>query len=323
MNLPPAQRAFNKENSQILVLGLVYILSSSILLGVFFLSQSNLLNSSLESSLQLNSSIVSQSLGMIMILHTITITTVFLYLIWLFLKSKKQVEGLQTQLADKQEIISVAAHEIGAPLTNIKGTLSIIAKEAGLSGPSQTFIERALISVEELVTLIDGLLTISRFEMGKIKISKSQVNIEEVCLAILSELRPLADKEKMSLEFRKAKDCPATVLADPLRIREVFLNLVGNAIKYSSQGSVLITAENVAGNLRIAVSDNGPGIAPADLKLLFKRFVRLPATRDGRSGVGLGLYISRLITEAHGGKIWAESKVGSGTTFYFSLPLAN
>lgn len=286
---------------------------------------------------------------MIITFQAILITPVLSYLIWLFLKSKKQIEDLQTQLSDKQEIISVAAHEIGGPLTNIKGTLSIIAKEVGLSEPSRRFIERALISVEELVSLIDGLLTISRFEMARIKLSKSQVNFEEICLEVLAELKPLADKEKMSLEFRKAKDWLPPVFVDPVRIREVLFNLVTNAIKYSNQGSVLVTASirsrkpdsgtdglrsGILGDagswLVVSVSDNGPGIAPADLKLIFKRFVRLPATRDGHSGVGLGLYISRLITEAHGGKIWAESPStgsgqagGQGTTFYFSLPVAN
>ncbi len=242
-------------------------------------------------------------------------------------KLRRHQKELEAEISDKREIISVAAHEIGGPLTNIKGTLSLVAKDPGFTGPSQKFIERALVSVEELIDLIDSLLTVSRFERGKIVLNKGLFDIKEICLEVVNQLRPLAAKENIVLEYQNPKEEIGPILADGQRLREVLLNLVGNSIKYAGQGSVLISASVDPGSwLVVSVSDNGPGINQADLKHLFNRFVRLPsasslASNGGHSGVGLGLYISRLIVEAHGGRIWAESKLGQGTTFYFSLPL--
>lgn len=278
-------------------------------------------------------------LSLITLIAPIALISLFLVLILYQQnqKLKKHQKDLEAEISDKREIISVAAHEIGAPLTNIKGTLSIIAKDPGLTGPSQKFIERALISVEELITLIDSLLTASRFERGKIKLSKNLTSVEDICFEVVNQLKTVADKEGLGLAYQKPKESLPLVSLDPVRFKEVLVNFVGNAIKYASEGSVLIATSispvvngqrsKVKGqsSVVVSVSDNGPGINEADLKRLFNRFVRLPAPAGGRevrSGVGLGLYISRLIVEAHGGKIWAESKLGQGTTFYFSIPVS-
>ena len=240
----------------------------------------------------------------------------------------RQSEKLKNKLDSKEELISIAAHELSAPLANIKGTLSLLGRE--VSPPSKVFLDRAAISVEELISLIDNLLTVSRFEMGRIEITPKFCNLREICEQVTSELSAKAKENGLTLEFKDATLALSQVpqvFADPERIREVVSNFVSNAIKYTESGSVIVYLEREARNLTVSVADTGPGIKPAEVKYLFKRFVRLPKTKNGHKGAGLGLYISRLIVEAHKGRIWVERHAnggqagGQGSRFSFSLPL--
>lgn len=271
-------------------------------------------------------------------LDLITIVLVFvllvIYLKFIIFANRlvNEKRKLTESLSDRQQLISIAAHELSAPLTNIKGTLSILSPR--VSQEYQKFADRALISIEELIKLIGDILTVSRFEMGKIKVTPQPLNIEEIFQEVINQFKGETDKMRVSLVFQNMTSVPQ-VLADPQRIREVIINLVSNGLKYglsngptllpdknSSSGTLIISTKRKGNMLIVSVSDNGPGIKAEDLAHLFNRFVRLPSAQGQRPGTGLGLYISRLIVESHGGKIWAESRLGEGTTFSFSLPVA-
>lgn len=243
----------------------------------------------------------------------------------------KNETKLKERLTDRQELISIAAHELSAPLTNIKGTISVLSPQVGPE--YRKFADRSLISIEELIKLIGDILTVSRYEMGKIKVTPQKVAVEEICQEVVNQFKEETDKMGAILAFHKPpiqkRDSlnQLQILVDGEKIREVIINLVSNALKYGSTplttgGSKIVVSANQKGReVVISVSDNGPGIGAEDLKHLFNRFVRLPSSAGQRPGTGLGLYISRLIVEAHGGKIWVESTIGKGTTFSFSLPV--
>lgn len=229
--------------------------------------------------------------------------------------------GLNQKLSGKEELISIASHEISAPLTQIKGTLSLIIKEPNLSPEGRNFSQRALGSVDHLIKLIENLLTVSRFELGKMEINRAPVSLEEICAEVTGQYGEAAKAENLKLEYKPPNLPLPRVNADGERLREVVGNFVSNALKYTHTGGIEVTCGRQNNLLIAKVSDTGPGVRKEDVSTLFNRFVRLPATKPGHKGAGLGLYISRLIVEAHGGKIWAESELGKGSSFYFSLPL--
>lgn len=227
---------------------------------------------------------------------------------------------LERNLEDKEELISIASHELSAPLTNIKGTLSLLSKEVPPS--SQVYLRRALTSVEQLISLIDGLLTVSRFEMGKMKIILVPVQVEDLCQEVVNDFQAEAAAKGLFLEFVRPSQRLPKVMLDPQRIREVLVNLVSNGLKYTHSGGIRVAGRLQDSHLMVSVTDTGSGIKEENLEILFNRFVRLvDGQKESPKGIGLGLYISRLIVEAHLGRIWAQSQVGKGSVFSFTLPL--
>lgn len=251
------------------------------------------------------------------------ILTIFLGLIafWLIfaLHAKmKQEKILSSELESKGEVLSFASHELYAPITNIRNTLSVVLPE--VSADYQKFVERALNSTDHLVKLIDTILTISRFERGKIKLDKETAQLEKICDEIVAEFQPAAENATLKLTFNHAVEPVRNFDFDPGRIREVIANFLSNAVKYTKTGGIELQLTQKDGWVTISVCDSGIGVNPEDLPQLFNRFFRA-SEAESQHGTGLGLYISRLIVEAHGGKIWAESQVGKGSKFSFSLPM--
>jgi signal transduction histidine kinase len=171
-----------------------------------------------------------------------------------------------------------------------------------------------------LQDLIRDLLESSVIDAGLLKLEPQPVRLSRLVADVV------ADAARRSARCRFVVDVPATlplVDADPRRIQQVLRNLLDNAVKYSPETSVVVVRGEIGGGEAIlSVSDQGVGIAPADLNRLFEKFFRVKAGL-GRHvvGSGLGLPIARTIVESHGGRIWAESQVGRGSTFYFTLPL--
>jgi signal transduction histidine kinase len=164
-------------------------------------------------------------------------------------------------------------------------------------------------------------LDLSKIEAGLLTLSCTEYSMAEVVQAVVAEVESLAAEKKLALQTSVPADLPRGE-GDPVRIHQVLLNLVGNAIKFTESGEVRIGVSSVDGIFRIAVSDTGPGIAEEDKHKVFDEFYQADGSSTRKKGgTGLGLSIARRIMDLHGGRIWVESSPGAGATFRLELPL--
>ena len=165
------------------------------------------------------------------------------------------------------------------------------------------------------------MLDLSQIEADQMALAREHIRFEEILEAATVAVRPLFKSKGLYLNCEVAGDLPP-VFCDPTRIREVLLNLLGNAGRFTEHGGVLVRVWQEQGDLLVSVRDTGPGIAPAEIDKLFQPFQQLDGSiRQRFGGSGLGLSISKRFIELHGGKIWVESRTGAGTTFCFRLPI--
>lgn len=224
----------------------------------------------------------------------------------------------------KDEFVSLASHELRTPMTAIKGSLStILDGYAGdISKESRDFLTAAYNENDRLIRLVNNLLNISRIEAGRFTFTVTPIDLDKMASEVVSNLQMAAKEKNMYLRFEKDGILPQA-RGDEDKVKEVFINLIGNALKFTWTGGVTVKITQKDGGLMVSVSDTGPGITREDQDLLFKKFSQ---ARQGYSkqtgGTGLGLYISKQIIEGLGGKIWLESEIGKGSTFYFTLSAA-
>lgn len=247
------------------------------------------------------------------------------------IKLKEQLETANKELKRldeaKTEFLSIASHQLRTPLTAIKGYLSMI--EEGIYGKVSDKVKETLHKVdssnERLIRLVNSLLDISRLEMGRMEFDFEKVDIEEMLENIVDEFHISARKKGLKLFFEHPKQKLPEIFIDALKIRQVFLNLVDNAIKYTFEGEIIIKAEpkkGGKGGIRVSVSDTGMGIARKEKDGIFKIYRRGTGVRLFPEGSGVGLYVAKKLIQSHGGKIWAESKgKGKGSIFYVELPI--
>lgn len=221
----------------------------------------------------------------------------------------------------KSTFISVVSHELKTPVALIKGYASTLRRQDA-HWDQQTVRDSLQVIEEEsdrLAELIDNLLDASRLQAGNFRLMLVELDIDEVVVKVVSKFQMQTKGHQLIADVRP--DLPL-VHADEARITQVLSNLISNAIKYSPEGSeVRVTASEAPKEVIITVHDQGEGIPPEDQAQLFTRFYRLDnaATRKAQ-GAGLGLYLSKAIIEAHGGRIWVESDGKTGSHFHFSLP---
>jgi signal transduction histidine kinase len=235
---------------------------------------------------------------------------------------KKTNVKLKELSALKDEFVSVASHELRAPMTTIKGYISMILEgDVGQIPPKvKEFLGDAYESNDRMIRLVNNMLNVSRIESGKLIISLQDIQIEEAIEGVVKSFRLEAEGHGLELKFFKPKKRLARVRVDPDRIREVIANLVGNAINFTPHGHVHLRAYGEDGVITVAVEDTGVGISSQSQKQLFKKFSQVEVAAPFKKGSGLGLYISKMLINEFGGEIWVKSKVGKGTTFSFSLP---
>ena len=227
----------------------------------------------------------------------------------------KQLEQLKT------EFVATVSHDLRAPLTFMRGYATMLPMIGGLNVKQKDFVDKILVGIEQMTKLIDDLLDLGRIEAG-VGLVREMCRIETLVEGAAETLRGQAVNKGQSIKV----DMPATlpeISGDPTLLRQVVANLVENAIKYTPQGGAIhITAETRDGSLVLAVSDTGVGIAQADQVRLFEKFYRV-RQRDTANikGTGLGLSIVKSVVEWHGGRVWVESRLGRGSTFYVSLPI--
>ena len=222
---------------------------------------------------------------------------------------------------EREELVRAISHDLRQPLTAVVGMVdwlhhSLLAK--GLQREA-TAAERILRSAKRMAVMISDLVESARLETGRLAMNRAPADLYTLLVDIAQRVGSAEDAAR--LRVQQVGTLPP-VLVDADRIERAVVNLVSNALKYSPPGSpVTVRAERSDGEAVVSISDQGIGIPPEDLPHIFERYYRVRACKK-TEGLGLGLYISRLIVEAHGGRIWVESEVGKGSTFCFTLPLA-
>ena len=230
-------------------------------------------------------------------------------------REARQVDRLRS------EVMAALSHELRTPLAAIKGysTALLLDEIEWPEDKRREFLRLIDEESENLQSMISDILDSSLIDVGHLAIERQPVRLVHVVRETAEEMQRHTEMHRLIVDF--APDFPI-VDADPLRIKQVVRNILDNAIKYSPQGGlVVIRGEVRRTDVVVSIADQGVGISPEDLIPLFEKYFRVKApTGYHVAGTGLGLPVARAIVEAHGGRIWAESKVGQGTTLYFSLP---
>lgn len=220
--------------------------------------------------------------------------------------------------ADAVEIISTVSHELRSPLTSVKGYTSLMLNRWDRLGDEQKrlMLTQVQHDADRVTRLVTELLDISRLETGRLTLRRRRVDLAELARSVVEKVRFSHPELEVSFEF--PDDLPG-VYADPDKLEQVLTNLVENAAKYGDPRGVRIRGTCVGDEVAVSVSDRGPGIPPEDLHRVFEKFYRRDHGRP--TGTGLGLWISRGLVEAHGGRLEVTSRPGEGTTFSFQLPV--
>jgi PAS domain S-box-containing protein len=223
----------------------------------------------------------------------------------------------------KNDFIGMVSHELKTPLTSLSGIIQVASIKLQNSDDSflAVAMKRANLQVRRMTGMINGFLNISRLEAGKMSIERQVFDIGDLLREIADETNMLISTHTISVTGpEKVK-----VNADPDKISSVISNLLSNAVKYSPKGKPVKIDYGVSGKIVIVrVKDRGIGIKPQDIEKVFDRYYRVETSRSQHiSGFGIGLYLSAEIVKRHHGKIWVESKKGTGSTFYFTLPVKN
>lgn len=225
----------------------------------------------------------------------------------------------------KSEFLSRMSHELRTPLNAILGFGQLLQMEAGLPDKRRASVQHILKAGEHLLNLINEVLDISRIEVGSLSLSLEPILAQSAVDEVLDLMRPLAQPGNIELLNQIPTSSNWHVMADRQRLKQVLLNLVSNAVKYNRpNGRVTIYGEERdAGNtLRLCIGDTGTGLSPSDLGKLFTPFERLSASMTRIEGTGIGLVLSRRLTEAMGGKLGVDSELGVGSVFWIELPVA-
>jgi PAS domain S-box-containing protein len=235
-------------------------------------------------------------------------------------ESKRAHEALRRAVAAREQVLGIVAHDLRNPLSNIVLACSTLTDGEHEPEPHpKQVISRAAARMNRL---IQDLLDVSLVEAGQMKIQPQRLSATILVLDAAEMQRPLASSSGIDVQLA-VENGLHDVWGDRHRILQVFENLIGNALKFTpTDGRVTVGAARRDLEVMFWVADNGPGIAAENLPHVFDRFWRA-TTRTGRLGAGLGLPITKGIVEAHGGRIWAESQLGKGSSFFFTLPLAD
>lgn len=227
----------------------------------------------------------------------------------------------------RDEFFSIASHELRTPLTAIRGNTSLIMDMYGNKIKDKDFnemIDDIHSSSIRLIDIVNDFLNVSRLEMGRMEFKKEKVDIVKITKEVILELNKLAQDKGLTINLEDEKDSSLFATADGERVKQVIINLVSNAIKYTDKGSVSISFKENKKNVEIYFKDTGRGIDQNNQNLLFHKFQQAGSslfTRDTTKGTGLGLYISKLMVNGMGGEIkLVESGIDKGSIFMFTLP---
>ncbi len=231
-------------------------------------------------------------------------------------KLSKMNQSLVTNDANKNEFLSFAAHQLRSPLTSIKWGIESLKEKF-----SKETADKLLVTTDDLIGAVNDLLDISKIEQGGMSMAKSEFDLHDFVGRIVEEFRMPAEQKGLRLAFT-GDIVPCFVTADPTKLRQVFVNLIDNAIKYTKHGDIKVVFRRIQKVAEVSIWDTGPGISAEELNGLFDKFLRGAAGKASEGGSGLGLYLAKRIVEAHHGQIRATSPgLGKGSVFTVALPL--
>ena len=225
----------------------------------------------------------------------------------------------------KDEFISMAAHELRSPLTAIKGYISMIVEgdTGDIPEKARQFLADSGAVTDRLIRLVNNMLNVSRIEEGRIVYQMEETNLIRAVQEIFYAFRIEAEHKGLKYKLDVPHGLKDEVYVDPDRLREVISNIVSNAVKFTETGGVKIKITNPSKDLvKVEVIDSGPGISEEEQAKLFQKFYRAESTSGKTFGTGLGLYITKLLVEKFGGKIGLISEEGKGSNFWFQLPIS-
>ncbi|CAN5146312.1 hypothetical protein BH11PSE9_BH11PSE9_18570 [soil metagenome] len=234
----------------------------------------------------------------------------------------------------KSDFLANMSHEIRTPMNAIIGMSNLALDTAGLTPRQRNYLEKVNISAVNLLGILNDILDFSKIEAGKMRIEAANFQLDDVMSHLTGVMHPKADEKGIELRLETAPDVPSALVGDSLRLGQVLMNLVGNAIKFTQQGEVVVRAALLAPELaplnlgrdeamlHVSVRDTGIGMSEETQRVLFEAFTQADtSTARNYGGTGLGLTISKTLTELMGGSIWAESELARGSIFHFSVRL--
>ena len=232
-------------------------------------------------------------------------------------------EELERASKFKDQFLSTMSHELRTPLNAVLGFSELLTEEryGPLNERQQRYVKHIHTGGKHLISLINDILDLSKIEAGRLQLTIEAVLVSTAFAEVADTMRPLADKKSQTL----LREAPSglSLRADPTRFKQILMNLIGNAIKFTPEGGKIQLSALVDDcAVRVEVRDSGPGIPLAEQQRIFEAFYRLGDTNKKIEGTGLGLAITRRLVELHGGQLGLESQPGSGSCFFFTLPTA-
>jgi signal transduction histidine kinase len=237
-------------------------------------------------------------------------------------ESARMARAAEAANEAKTSFLAMMSHELRTPINGMLG-FSELLRETRLTEEQREFASIIGDSANHLLNVVNDILDISRVEQGKMDLLIGEFDLCRIVSEVADLLRPRAVSKGLALRSERPEAGAGLARGDSLRVRQVLLNLVGNAVKFTDEGSVSVRVQAQGDLLRVEVRDTGPGIPPEKASLLFNKFVQVDASHSRRhGGVGLGLAISKALVETMGGAIGLESRPGEGSCFWFTLPVS-
>ena len=227
----------------------------------------------------------------------------------------------RTALTTREEFLAIVSHDLRNPLNHISMALQNLLEVSDQPGEVKAIASSINRSTREMLGLIHDLLDIERIALGKLVLHYEKHDVSEIIEEVVRDFRGDAATKEITLTAKPEPGC-GKVFCDRSRVVQVLSNLIGNAIKFTpAKGQICVSCAQTGErkDVQVSVSDTGAGIAPEKIKTIFERFSQINS--EDRRGIGLGLYIAKMMVEEHPGRIWVESKLGEGSTFHFTLPL--